>query len=114
MTEEKNQCEKTQTRVELQVIPCSNNVALEKQNVEVLNHENQDDPPPCVGKIILNIVSDGSKLTKADAGYNVEQSTEIWVTAKVAIAEEGKIPDIEMSVHEKCGSKLTKADSGKA
>ena len=113
MTEEKNQIEKTQTRVELQIIPCEKNVALEKQNVKVLNHENQDDPP-CVGKIILTVTCDGSKLTKADAGYNAELTNEIWVTAKVTKADAGIIPDIDVNIHERCGSKLTKADSGKA
>lgn len=33
MTEEKNQCEQTQTKVELQVIPCANKVAQDKQKV---------------------------------------------------------------------------------
>jgi len=113
MTEEKNQTEKTQTRVELQIIPCANNIALEKQNVEVLNHENQDDPP-CSDKIILNITCDGSKLTKADAGYNTEATQEIWASVKLTKADAGRIPDILVDVHEKCGSKLTKADSGKA
>jgi hypothetical protein len=45
MTEKKNQSEKSQVKVELQIIPCDKNVALDKQNAEVLNHENQDDPP---------------------------------------------------------------------
>jgi hypothetical protein len=112
MTEEKNQSEKTQTKVELQIIPCEKNVASDKQT-EVLNHENQDDPP-CGGKIILAVTCDGSKLTKADAGYNAELSHEIWVTAKMTKADSGKIPDIDVNIHERCGSKLTKADSGKA
>lgn len=112
MTEEKNQIEKTQTTVELQVIPCSNNVASEKQNATVLNHESQDDP--CIGKIILTVICDGAKLTKADAGYNAELTHEVWVGAKVTKADAGRIPDISVDVHEKCGSKLTKADSGLA
>ena len=112
MTDEKNQAEKTQTRVELQIIPFTKNLASEKQGTRMQNHENHEESP-CAGKIILNITCDGSKLTKADAGYNVETSTEIWVTAKVLKAEEGKAPDIDVSVHEKCGSKLTKADSGR-
>ena len=112
MTDEKNQSERTQTRVELQIAPFAKNLAIEKQSNKAQNHENQDDPQ-CAGKIILNITCDGSKLTKADAGYNVETSTEIWVTAKVAKAEVGLVPDIDVSVHEKCGSKLTKADSGR-
>jgi hypothetical protein len=28
-------------------------------------------------------------------------------------ADSGKIPDVDVSIHERCGSKLTKADSGK-
>ena len=112
MTEEKNQSEKTQTKVELQIIPCDKNVALDKQNVEVLNHENQDDPP-CTGKIILTVTTDTIKSTKADAGYNADLSHEIWVTTKMTKADSGKIPDVDVSIHERCGSKLTKADSGK-
>jgi hypothetical protein len=112
MTEEKNQIEKTQTRVELQVIPCANKVAHEQQEVKIMNHESQDDP--CIGKIILNITCDGAKLTKADAGYNAELTQEVWVTAKITKADAGIIPDIDVNVHERCGSKLTKADAGKA
>lgn len=111
MTEEKNQSEQTKIKVELQVVPCANNLARYKQNVEVLNHESQDDG--CTGKIILTITCDGSKLTKADAGHNLETQQEVWVTAKVTKAETGNIPDIDVNIHEKCGSKLTKADSGK-
>ena len=114
MTEEKNKIEKTQTKVELQVIPCKKNVTLlDKQNVEVLNHENQDDPP-CGGGIILAVTCDGSKLTKADSGYNSELTQEVWVTLKISKADSGMIPEIDVNVHERCGSKLTKADAGKA
>ena len=112
MTEEKNQSEKSQVKVELQIIPCDKNVALDKQNAEVLNHENQDDPP-CNGKIILTVTCDTTKSTKADAGYNADLSHEIWVTTKMTKADSGKIPDVDVSIHERCGSKLTKADSGK-
>lgn len=112
MTEEKNQTGNTQTKVELQVIPCANNVALNKKNVEVLDHESQDDP--CTGKLILTITCDGSKLTKADAGCFNEIQEEIWVTLKTTNSDAGKLPDIDLSIHERCGSKLTKADSGKA
>jgi hypothetical protein len=28
-------------------------------------------------------------------------------------ADSCKIPDVDVSIHERCGSKLTKADSGK-
>ena len=110
MTEEKKQCEQTQTKVELQVIPCANKVAQDKQKVKVLDHESQDDP--CTGKIILTVTCDGSKLTKADSGRVSEFTEEVWVTAKVTKAEFGQIPDIDVSIHERCGSKLTKADVG--
>lgn len=95
MHEEKNQSCNTQTKVELQVIP---------------NNESKAD---CGGKLILTITCDGAKLTKADAGYNSEFTQEIWAGAKVTKADAGRMPDIDVSVHERCGSKLTKADSGK-
>ncbi len=94
MHEEKNQNCNTQTKIEVQVIP---------------NIESKTD---CGGKIILSITCDGSKLTKADAGYNSELTQEIWVTTKMTKADSGKIQDIDVNVHERCGSKLTKADSG--
>ncbi len=112
MTEEKNQIENSQTIVELQVIPCNKNPTADKQNVEVLNHESQDDP--CAGKIILTVTCNGAKLTKADSGYNSELTHEIWAGAKITKADAGRLPDIDVSVHERCGSKLTKADAGKA
>ena len=111
MTEEKNQIENAQTKVELQIIPCEKSVALEQKNAEALNHESQDDP--CTGKIILTVTCNGAKLTKADAGYNSEFTQEIWAGAKITKADAGRIPDVDVSVHERCGSKLTKADSGK-
>ena len=95
MNKEENQCGKTQTKVELQVIP---------------NNESKTD---CGGKLILSITCDGSKLTKADAGRFDEIQEELWVTLKSTKADAGKIPDIDLSIHERCGSKLTKADSGK-
>ena len=85
----------TQTKVELQVIP---------------NNESKTD---CGGKLILSITCDGSKLTKADAGRFDEIQEELWVTLKSTKADAGRIPDIDLSIHERCGSKLTKADSGK-
>jgi hypothetical protein len=98
-------------KVEVQVLPCARKAALEKQNV-VLNHESQDDL--CVGKIILAITSEGSKLTKADAGRMIEFSEEVFVTTKITSSEIGQMPNIEITISEKCGSKLTKADAGKA
>ena len=111
MYEEKNQNCNTQTKVELQVIPCANKVALNHNHSKVMNHESQDDP--CAGKLILTITCDGSKLTKADAGCFNEVQEELWVTLKITKADAGKLPDIDLSIHERCGSKLTKADSGK-
>lgn len=111
MNEEKNQCGKTQTTVELQVIPCANEVAQDKRGIEVMNHESQDDN--CIGKILLTVTCNGSKLTKADAGYNAEETHEIWAGAKLTKADAGRMPDIDFSVHEKSHSKLTKADSGR-
>ena len=107
MTEEKNQCEQTQTKVELQIIPCANKVAQEKQKVEVLDHESQDDP--CIGKIILTVTCDGSKLTKADSGYFTEFQQDLFVTARITNSESCKFPNIDVSVQEKCNGKLTKA-----
>lgn len=95
MHEEKNQNCKTQTKVELQVNP--NNKQLENG---------------CAGTIMLSVTCDGAKLTKADSGRFNELVEEVWVTAKVTKAESGQIPDIDVSIHERCGSKLTKADAG--
>ena len=95
------------TKVEVQVLPCAKKATLEKQNV-VLNHESQDDP--CAGKIILAITSEGSKLTKADAGRVIEFTEEVFVTAKITPSEIGQLPNVEVSVSEKCGAKLSKAE----
>ena len=113
MHEEKNHTStgSVATKVELQVIPCANKVALNHNHSRVMNHESQDDP--CTGKLILTITCDGSKLTKADAGRFNEVQEELWVTLKTTKADAGKLPDIDLSIHERCGSKLTKADSGK-
>jgi hypothetical protein len=96
MQNEQNQNCKTQTKVELQIIPNTN------------QSENND----CAGTIMLSVTCDGSKLTKADAGRFNEISEEVWVTLKATKADAGRLPDIDLSIHEKCGSKLTKADSG--
>jgi hypothetical protein len=96
MQNEQNQNCKTQTKVELQIIPNTNQL------------ENND----CDGTIMLSVTCDGSKLTKADAGRFNEISEEVWVTLKATKADAGRMPDIDLSIHEKCGSKLTKADSG--
>lgn len=96
MQNEQNQNCKTQTKVELQIVPNNNQT------------ENND----CAGTIMLSVTCDGSKLTKADAGRFNEISEEVWVTLKSTKADAGRMPDIDLSIHEKCGSKLTKADSG--
>ena len=96
MQNEQNQNCKTQTKVELQIIP----------------NNNQTDNNDCAGTIMLSVPCDGSKLTKADAGRFNEISEEVWVTLKSTKADAGRMPDIDLSIHEKCGSKLTKADSG--
>ncbi len=96
MQNEQNQNCKTQTKVELQIIP----------------NTNQSENNACAGTIMLSVTCDGSKLTKADAGRFNEISEEVWVTLKATKADAGRLPDIDLSIHEKCGSKLTKADSG--
>lgn len=107
---EKSKIEKTQTRVELQIIPSEKSLALDKQE-EVLSQEKRDLLNG--NKIILAITLDGSKLTKADSGYNSELTQEVWANVKVTKADGERIPDIVVDVHEKCGSKLTKADAGR-
>ena len=104
MHEEKNQIGNTQTKVELQIIPC------ETKNEQVKNHQSQND---CGGKLILTITCDGSKLTKADSGRLDDYQDEVWVTLKTTKADAGRMPDIDLSVHEKSSTKMTKADSGK-
>ncbi|MCC7533836.1 MAG: hypothetical protein IT246_07850 [Bacteroidia bacterium] len=64
------------------------------------------------GTISLSVTSRGSKLTKADSGRMDSFTEEIFVTAKISFTEKDRLPIIEASVSEKCGSKLTKADSG--
>lgn len=102
MTEEKNK-----TKVELQVIPCVKSIATDKQIVEILNHESQDDG--CTGKIILTITCDGSKLTKADAERFTEFQQDLFVTARITNSESCKFPNFDVSVQEKCNGKLIKA-----
>ena len=111
MNEDIKSVKEALTKVELQVVPCANKVSHERQNVEIMNHESQDDP--CIGKIILTVTCDGSKLTKADAGRFNEFQEEIWVTAKVTQSDRTKMPELDVNVHERCGAKLTKADAGR-
>ena len=90
MTEEKNHT--------------STNSSTTKVEVEVLPND---------GKISLSVTCNGSKLTKADSGRFNEFQEEIWASVKSTKCDAGKTPDIEVSVHERCGAKLTKADAGK-
>jgi len=112
MNQELNPYDKKQTKVELQILPLGKWSEKSKECVEVKNHDNQDDS--LYGKIILAITFDGSKLTKADAGYASETTEEIWASVKLSKADAGRVPDIVVDVHEKCGAKLTKADAGLA
>lgn len=99
------------TKVEVQVLPCATKALPDHGATRPMNHESQDDP--CVGSILLTVTSEGSKLTKADAGRLVEFTEEVFVTAKITPTESNKLPNVEITVSEKCGSKLTKADAGK-
>jgi hypothetical protein len=107
-------CEKAikepRTKVAVQIVPCANKIAQEKQNVEVMNHESQDDP--CAGKIALTIESEGSKLTKADAGRLIEITEEIFVTAKIIPSDINSLPTVDITVSEKSAAKLAKVDVG--
>ena len=94
MQEEQNQIGTKQTKVELQLIPDEANVELSAR------------------KIIFSITCDGSKLTKADSGLVEEFQEEVWVTIKTTKADAGIVPNIDLSVHERCTTKMTKADSG--
>lgn len=98
------------TKVEVQVLPCDKKILPDHAAARVMNHESQDDP--CTGRIILTVESEGSKLTKADAGRLVEFTEEIFVTAKITASEIGQLPNVDLTVSEKCGAKLTKADAG--
>lgn len=89
MTELENPIENTQTKVEVEVLPND-------------------------GKISVTLTCNGSKLTKADSGRFNELQEEIWTTVKSTKCDAGKIPDIEVSVHERYGAKLTKVDAGKS
>lgn len=104
MHEEKNQIGNTQTKVELQIIPC------EPKNEQNRNHQTQHE---CGGKLILTITCDGSKLTKADSGRLNDYQDEVWITLKTTKADAGRMPEIDLSIHERCGAKLTIADAGK-
>lgn len=107
MNEEKKAIKSPFQRVALEVVPCAKTVKREGE-LEVMNHENQDDP--CVGKIILSVMAEGSKLTKADAGRLANFSEEVFVTAKITPSECGKLPIVEMTVSEKCHASFVKSD----
>ena len=102
MQEEKKQTEKTQTKIELQVIPCNRNVAKEKQGPGILNHDSQDD---CKEKIILTITCEGPRMPEIPVGTMFEE----WLTVSVEASEKNCYPNFSANSH----SKLTKADSGR-
>lgn len=110
MQTEKTIIKEPQTKVEVQVLPCAAKSIPDHEAARPMNHESQDDP--CIGSILLTVTSEGSKLTKADAGRLVEFTEEVFVTAKITPTESNKLPNVEISVSEKCGAKLTKADAG--
>jgi len=110
MQEVEKAIKEPRTKVEIQVLPCAKNAIPDHQAARVMNHESQDDP--CTGSILLTVTSEGSKLTKADAGRLVEFTEEVFVTAKITPTESSKLPNVEVTVSEKCGAKLTKADAG--
>lgn len=91
MTEEKNQTENTQTKVEVEVLPNES-------------------------KINVTVTCDGAKLTKADAGRIAGTESlqhDIWTSVKSTKCDAGKMPDIDVNIHEQYTLKMTKADSGK-
>jgi len=110
MQEVEKAIKEPRTKVEVQVLPCANKIVADHAASKAMNHESQDDP--CTGRIILTVESEGSKLTKADAGRLVEFTEEVFVTAKITPTESNKLPNVEVTVSEKCGAKLTKADAG--
>lgn len=68
------------------------------------------------GVFKITVTSNGSKLTKADAGRVIDNGDlkhDIWTTVKSTKCDAGKIPDIDVNIHEQYGLKMTKADSGK-
>ena len=92
MTELENPIENTQAKVEVEMLPND-------------------------GKISITVTSNGSKLTKADAGKIAEAGTsqhDIWTSVKSTKCDAGKVPDVEVNIHEQYSLKMTKADSGKA
>lgn len=110
MNEATKTIKEPQTKVEVQVLPCATKAIPDHEATRPMNHESQDDP--CVGSIILTVTSEGSKLTKADAGRLIEYTEEVFVTAKITPSENNKLPNVDITVSEKCGAKLTKADAG--
>lgn len=99
MTEDKNQLDETKTIVGLEITPFDNDKVYENQN-------------DFYKKITLTISCNGSKLTKADAGFDLETTQEVAASVKLTKADAGRLAEIDVKVNEKCGAKLTKADAG--
>jgi len=106
MTEEKN-CDKSQTKVELQIIPCAKKATEKTSAVEVMNHESQDDP--CIGKIILTVSTNASKITKIESERFNEFQQDLFVTTRITEATSGKIPNVDVSIQGKFIAKGGKA-----
>ena len=105
MQEVEKAIKEPRTKVEVQVLPCANKIVADHAASKAMNHESQDDP--CTGRILLTVESEGSKLTKADAGRLIEFTEEVFVTAKITPIESNKLPNVEISVSEKCGGGIS-------
>lgn len=110
MQDEKKAIKEPHTKVEVELIPALNQ-NLTKAEAEMTKNSNANAIVP-TGQVILSVTCGGSKLTKADSGRQGEFTEEVFVSVKVSQAEIGKLPNIDVNVTEKCGSKLTKADAG--
>ncbi|MES2565565.1 MAG: hypothetical protein V4565_01785 [Bacteroidota bacterium] len=98
---EENKISKEPTRkVSVEVVPCERKAQRQDGTMEMMNHENQDDP--CSGKITMSVMAEGSKLTKADAGRVATFNEEVFISVRVLPVETGHTPVVEMSVSEKC------------
>jgi hypothetical protein len=105
MKEEHKISKEPNCRVAVAVVPCERNANVQDGTMEMLNHDpdsyrDQDDP--CYGKVTLAVMSEGSKLTKADAGRLASFTEEVFVSVRVLPVETGHTPVVEMSVSEKC------------
>ncbi|MDF2451437.1 MAG: hypothetical protein K0S26_941 [Bacteroidota bacterium] len=99
MKEENKISKEPNHKVAVEVVPCAKEIKHDG-TMKIMNHENQDDP--CYGKITMAVMSEGSKLTKADAGRLASFTEEVFVSVRVLPVETGCTPVVEMSVSEKC------------